>query len=89
MMETGTKPPPQLLKNQKKSERRESSSITSQKIVPQGLHSHILMTGRGGGVRSDFFGSKILAKTDFFGSMKDAGIILGCEKRNRGFFWVC
>ena len=45
----------------------------------QGLHSHVLMTG-GGGVPSDFFGSEILAKSDLFGSMKDAGIFLCCEK---------
>ena len=48
---------------------------------------------------SDFFGSEILAKSDFFGSMKDAGIFLGrenkqrdflgCKKRTKGFFWVC
>ena len=31
----------------------------------QGPHSHILM--KGGGGPSDFFGSKILAKSDFFG----------------------
>ena len=54
----------------------------------QGLHSHILMT-RGGGVLSDFFGSEILAQSDFFGSMKDTGIFLGREKkkRNRGSFF--
>ena len=67
MMETGTKPPPQLLKNQKKSERRESSSITSQKIVPQGLHSHILMTGRGGGSGVIFLGLKFWLKLIFLG----------------------
>ena len=44
------------------------------------------MTGRGGGP-SDFFGSKILAKSDFLGSMKDAGIFLGREKK-QGYFWV-
>ena len=43
--------------------------------------------GGGGGGSSDFFGSEILAKSDFFGSMKDAGIFLGPEK-NREFFWV-
>ena len=36
-----------------------------------------------------FFGSEILAKSDFFGSMKDAGIFLGREKKNRGIFLVC
>ena len=49
----------------------------------QGLHSHILMTGGGG--PKDFFGSDILAKRDFFGSMKDAGIFLGREN-NTGIF---
>ena len=44
-----------------------------------------------------FFGSEILAKSDFLGSTKDAGIFLGhekkteiflgCEKRSKGFFW--
>ena len=44
-----------------------------------------------------FLESKILAQSDFFGSMKDAGIFLGrkkhrgiflsCEKRNKGFFF--
>ena len=48
---------------------------------------------------SDFLGSEIVAKSDFFGSMKDAGIFwvakksrgifLGYEKRTKGFFWVC
>ena len=32
-----------------------------------------------------FFGSDILAKRNFFGSMKDAGIFLGGEN-NRGIF---
>ena len=36
-----------------------------------------------------FLGLKlILAKSDFFGSMKDAGIFLGPEKRTEEFFWV-
>ena len=41
----------------------------------QGPHPHILMTGGSEG----FIGSDILAKRDFFGSMKDAGIFLGRE----------
>ena len=64
--------------------------------MPQGPHSHILMTAG----LSDFFGSEILAKSDLFGFIKDAGIFLGhkkkaegfflgCEKRTKGFFWVC
>ena len=51
----------------------------------QGPHSHILMRGEGVGP-SDFFGSEILAKSDFFGSMKDAGIFLGRKKEQRDFF---
>ena len=42
----------------------------------------------GGGGLSDFFGSEILAKSDFFGSLKCTGIFLGCEKEDRGIFWV-
>ena len=41
------------------------------------------MTGAGG--TKDFFGSDILAKRDFFGSMKDAVILLGREN-NTGIF---
>ena len=38
---------------------------------------------------SDFFGSEILAKSDSFGSIKDAGIFLGRKKKPRGIgiFW--
>ena len=47
------------------------------------------MTGEGGGSPSDFFGSEILAKSDFFRSMKDARIFLGHEKnKNKGIFWA-
>ena len=42
--------------------------------------------GGGGGGPSDFFGSEILAKGDFLGSMKDAGIFWGREKKQRDFF---
>ena len=41
--------------------------------------------GGGGGGPKDFFGPDILAKRDFFGSFKDAGIFLGREK-NTGIF---
>ena len=41
--------------------------------------------GVGGGPK-DLFGSDILAKRDFFGSMEDAGIFLGREN-NTGIFW--
>ena len=37
----------------------------------------------GGKGPSDFFGSEIVAKSNFFGSTKCAGIFLGCEKKNR------
>ena len=39
---------------------------------------------------SDFFGSEILPKSDYFGSMKDAGIVLGHTKKKKteGFVWV-
>ena len=41
---------------------------------PQGPHSHILLTGGSEG----FFWSEVLAKRDFFGSMKDVhGDLLG------------
>ena len=40
----------------------------------------------GGGGLSDFFGSEILAKSDFFGSLKDGRIFLGCENKQRDFF---
>ena len=64
-------------------------------LITQRSHSHILMTGGGGGVGlSDFLGSEILAQSDFLGFVKDAGIFLGREKKQRekktkGFFWVC
>ena len=45
-------------------------------------HSHLLMMGG----PSDFFGSEILAKGNFFGSMKDAKIFWGHEKITEGFF---
>ena len=54
-------------------------------LPAQGPHSHILMTGGGGGP-SDVFESEILAKSDLLGSMKDAGIFLGREKKLRDFF---
>ena len=56
--------------------------------------------GGGGGGLSDFFGSEILAQSDFFVSMKDARIFLGRKEKQevfwvakkgllKGFFWVC
>ena len=35
----------------------------------------------GGGDPSDVLGSEIFAQRDFFGSMEDAGIFLGSEKK--------
>ena len=40
----------------------------------------------GGGGPTDFFGSEILVKSDFFGSIKDAGIFLGREEKQRDVF---
>ena len=55
-------------------------------VVSQGPHSHILMMGGGGrGGPKDLFGSDILAKRDFLGSIKDAGIFWGREN-NTGIF---
>ena len=54
-------------------------------IRAQGPHSHILMTGGSKG----FFGSDILAKRDFFVSMKDARIFLGRENNTGIFFGYC
>ena len=59
-------------------------SLVELDIFPQGPHSHILMTGGGGGPK-DFFESDILAKSVFLGSMKDAGNFLG-HKNNTGIF---
>ena len=36
----------------------------------------------------DFFGSEILAKGDFFGSVKNAGFFRGHEKKTQGFVSV-
>ena len=48
---------------------------------------------------SDFLGSEILAKSEFFEAMKDARIFLGheekqrdflvCKKKTKGFLGVC
>ena len=69
-----------------------SSVIVKLKLVgchptmyAQGPHSHILMTGGGGGVRRIFWVLTFWPKGIFFGSMKDAGIFLGLEN-NTGIF---
>ena len=46
----------------------------------------VCVCGGGGGGPSDILGSEILAQSDFFGSMKDTGIFLGREKKQRDFF---
>ena len=38
---------------------------------------------------SNFFVCQILAKKDFFGSMKDVGYFGGYKKGTKGFLWVC
>ena len=43
----------------------------------------------GGVVPSDFFGSEILTKSDFFGCVKDAVIFLGHKRKQRDFFLGC
>ena len=56
--------------------------------------------GGGEGGLEWFFGSEILAKSDFFWvyekcwdffwvTEENRGIFLGCEKRIKGYFWVC
>ena len=55
-------------------------------FVTSGAPSHILLMG--GGPRI-FFGFDILAERDFFGSMKDAMIFLGCKRTTGIFFEYC
>ena len=40
---------------------------------------------KGGGGQSNFFGSGILAQSNFLGSMKDARIFWGHKKKQRDF----
>ena len=54
----------------------------------QGPHSYILMTGEGEGGPSDFLGSEILAKSDFFGVYETCRDFFGPPKKTKGFFWV-
>ena len=42
----------------------------------------------GGGSPRDFFGSEILAKRDFLGSMKDTGIFWGRKKTPKDLFGI-
>ena len=69
--------------------------------MPSNFHNFVVCTvapgapltyfndrGGGGGGLSDFFGSEILAKSDFLGFMKDAGIFLG-RKKKPGIFLGC
>ena len=59
----------------------------SKAIIPRASLTYFNDGGGGGGGPSDFFGSEILAKSDLFGFMKDAGFFLGCKKRTKGLFW--
>ena len=67
--------------------RRSSTRITRNCVgnIPGALFT-FLMIGGGGG--SDFFGSEILAKSAFLGSMNNAGIFFGSPKKIEGFFGV-
>ena len=47
---------------------------TSMSLTPEYDPGSPLTYFNDGGSPSDFFGSEILAESDFFGSMKDAGI---------------
>ena len=49
--------------------------------LSQGPHSHIILKEEGGGGPRNCFGSEILAKRGFWGSIKDAGDFLGREKK--------
>ena len=51
-------------------------------LHPRGSSNIYSLMTRGLG---DFFGSEILAKSDFLGSMKDAGFFLDHEKKKRDF----
>ena len=46
-----------------------------------------MMLSQGGGP-SDFFGSEILAQSDFFGVYERRRHLFGSWKNNRGIFWV-
>ena len=52
----------------------------------QGPHPHTLMMGGWG--PSDFFGSEILAKGDFFWVYERRRDFFGSQKKNGGMFWV-
>ena len=67
-------------------------SLASEELIPccsllVGIPGAPLTYFNDGEVRRISFGSDIVAKRDFFGSMKDAGIFLGREN-NTGIFWV-
>ena len=85
----------------------EKSLLIGKYVSPsQGPHSHISMTGGGGGggggggALSNFFGSEILAKSDFLGFIKGTRNFLDLKmkqrdflglgkKKTKGFFEVC
>ena len=65
-----------------------SSKKLYNNILALGSHSHILMMGWGGGGNpSDFWGSEILAKSDFLWFYERHRDFFGLQK-NRGIFWV-
>ena len=43
---------------------------------------------RGGGSQSDFLGSEILAKSDFFWVYERCQDFFGLRRKTEGFFWV-
>ena len=57
----------------------EQSAASHSSQIPGATLTYFNDGGGGGGLH-DFFGPEILAQSDFFGSMKDAGIFLGREK---------
>ena len=59
-------------------------AVVSRVLIPGGPLTYF---NDGGGGPSDFFESEILARSNLFGSIKDAGIFWGREKKE-GFFWV-
>ena len=56
---------------------------------PRGPTHIFVMMGEGAGDPSDFFGSEILAKSDFFRSVKDARNFLGLRKKTKRFLGGC
>ena len=49
--------------------------------IPRGSTHIFLLMGGGGGPRGSILGLKFSDKREFFGSMKDAGIFFGSQKK--------